>query len=78
MLTNKIISVLIILISLSFTSCWTTNDKISDENKQIEKVEIVEMENSIDWKKGKSIWWEAINKKGNSESISDSGLKFNK
>ncbi len=56
MLTNKKISVLIILISFSFTSCWVTNiDWViniekSNENKQIEKI-------SWEWKKGRSTWW---------------------
>jgi len=49
MLTNKNISVLIILISFSFTSCWITDVNNSDENVKIEKI-------GGEWKKGKSIW----------------------
>ena len=48
MLTNKIISVLIIITSLFFTSCWKVDIKDTEQIKQI----------NWEWKKGKSTWWE--------------------
>lgn len=60
MLTNKIISVLIILTSFLFASCWMTNAPKND--KKIEQI-------SWEWKKGKSIWWNVKSNKGDSTSI---------
>ena len=70
MLTNKIIWVLVILLSFSFSSCWKIDNKNDYENKQIEK--------NIEGKKDKSIWWESIDKKNKTESFSNSDLQFNK